>query len=190
MSTVIGIAGSPRKNGNTATLMRAVLNGAGTAGAKTKEVYLNGLDYKGCQGCDRCSAGGKCILNDDLTPVIEYLRAADGWVLATPVYYDEATGQFKTFFDRLRTFTIDPVTQKNRPMLTGRKKAVLVVTYEDQPKQEYLHITDILKNYLGWMGDFTDVAVISEGSLGPRDAVLARPELIQQAEELGKGLVA
>ena len=51
MNTVAGIAGSPRRNGNSATLMRAVLRGATAAGAETKEVYLNGLTFRGCQGC-------------------------------------------------------------------------------------------------------------------------------------------
>ena len=85
MSTVIGIAGSAREKGNSATLMRAVLEGAAQAGAETKEVYLNGLAFKGCQGCDKCSPGGTCILNDDLTPVLDELDNAEGWVFASPI---------------------------------------------------------------------------------------------------------
>ena len=186
MSIVIGIAGSPRKNGNSATLMRALLKGAEAAGAETKEVYLNGLDYSGCQGCDRCSAKGRCIINDDLTPVIEDLRAAGGWVLASPVYYDEVTGQFKTFWDRLRTFTINPGTMENKPQLPGKRRAVLIMTYEDKPRDDYLHITNIHKTYLPWMGSFDKVEVISQGGLGPRDAAAKKPELMEKAEQLGK----
>ena len=188
MNTIIGIIGSPRRNGNSATLVRSVLKGAASGGAKTKEVYLNGLTYKGCQGCDKCSAKGKCIIRDELTPVIEDLRTAAGWVLASPVYYDEVTGQFKTFWDRLRTFTIVPGTTTNKPQLQGRRKAVLITTYEDKPRDDYLHITTILKNYLAWMGDFGKVEVISQGALGPRDAVIKRPELMGKAEELGKNV--
>ena len=188
MATVIGIAGSPRKEGNSATLMRAALEGAVQAGAETKEVYLNGLTFKGCQGCDKCSIGGKCILDDDLTPVLEELRQAEGWVLASPIYFDGVSGQLKTFFDRCHTFAIDPETQDAKRQLEGKRKAAVLVTYEDKPRDDYYQQAKILANYLGWMGDFGQVEIISEGTLGPRDAAMNRPELLDRAEKLGKDL--
>jgi multimeric flavodoxin WrbA len=189
MTTIIGIAGSARKNGNSATLMRALLRGASRAGAKTKEVYLNGLVFKGCQGCERCSPRGACILRDDLTPVLASLRQAHGWVLAAPIYYDGVSGQMKTFFDRLRTFTIDPRTRELKPQLKGRRKGVVVVTYADKPRKDYLHEAEKLVNYLDWMGNFGKVNMICEGRLGPRDAARNRPGLLAKAEKIGKDLV-
>ncbi len=186
MSTVIGVAGSARRKGNSATLMRAVLSGAAQAGADTKEVYLNGLVLQGCQGCDNCSAEGKCILNDELTPVLDELRRAEGWVLASPIYYDGVTGQMKTFFDRCRTFTRDPETQALRPQLKGKRKGIVIVAYEDKPRKDYYHEAEKLANYLAWMGDFGKVDIISEGNLGPRDAAAGRPDLLARAERLGK----
>jgi len=188
MNTVIGIAGSARKKGNSVTLMRAILKGAVLAGAHTKEVYLNGLVFKGCQGCEKCTSKGKCILNDDLTSILNELHKAEGWVLASPIYYDSVTGQMKTFFDRCRTFTIDPETQKLKPQLKGKRKGVVIVTYEDKPRKDYYHEAEKLANYLGWMGDFSTVEIVSEGKLGPRDAAEKRPDLLARAEELGKDL--
>jgi len=186
MGTVIGIAGSAREKGNSATLMRAVLEGAAQAGVETKEVYLNGLVFKGCQGCDKCSPGGRCILEDDLTPVLDELREAEGWVLASPIYFDGVSGQLKTFFDRCHTFAIDPVTQDAKCQLEGKRKATVIVTYEDKPRDDYFQEAKILANYLGWMGDFGEVEIISEGRLGPRDAARNRPDLLARAENLGK----
>jgi len=190
VSTVIGVAGSPRKNGNSATLMRAVLKGAARAGAETKEVYLDGLALRGCQGCDVCSPRGNCILNDELTPVLEELRRADGWVLASPIYYDSVSGQMKTFFDRCRTFTRDPDTHELRPQLEGRRRGVVVVSYEDKPREDYRHEAQKLANYLAWMGDFGKVEIICEGNLGPRDAAARRPDLLARAEQLGRDVFA
>jgi multimeric flavodoxin WrbA len=186
METVIGIAGSPREKGNSTTLMRSVLEGATLAGAETKEVYLNGLVFKGCQGCDKCSPGGRCILNDDLTPVLDELREADGWILASPIYFDGVSGQLKTFFDRCHTFAIDPETQEAKCQLEGKRQAIVIVTYEDKPRDDYYQEAKILANYLGWMGDFSEVEIISEGNLGPRDAARNRPDLLTRAEKLGK----
>ena len=188
MGTVIGIAGSARKKGNSATLMRAILKGAVLAEADTKEVYLNGLVFKGCQGCEECTSNGKCILDDDLTSILDELRKADGWVLASPIYYDSVTGQMKTFFDRCRTFTRDPKTQELKPQLEGKRKGVVIVTYEDKPRKDYYHEAEKLANYLGWMGDFGKVEIISEGNLGPRGAAGKRPDLLARAEKLGKDL--
>jgi len=190
MTTMIGIAGSPRRNGNSATLMRAVLEGARAAGAETSEVYLNGLAFKGCQGCTVCSRGGRCILEDELTPVIEALRHADGWVLAAPIYYDGVSGQLKTFFDRCRTFTHDPETAVLAPQLEGPRRGVVIVTYEDSDRADYTRAAQVLARYLGWMGDFGEVAVMAEGRLDARDAAAQRPDLLARARAMGSGLFA
>jgi multimeric flavodoxin WrbA len=189
VGTVIGIAGSPRRKGNSAALMRAVLKGAAEAGADVKEVYLNGLTFKGCQGCFPCSAKGKCILNDGLTPVMEGLRKADAWVLASPIYYDSVSGQMKAFFDRCRTFTRDPASRELKPQLEGKRKGVVIVVYEDDPRDDYRHEAEKLAHYLSWMGDFGDVEILSEGNLFAADAAADRPDLLARAEELGKLLL-
>jgi multimeric flavodoxin WrbA len=189
MSKVVGIAGSPRRNGNSATLMRAVLEGAAHAGVDTREIYLNGLTFRGCQGCDPCRGGGACILEDDLTPVLDELRRADGWVLATPIYYDSVTGQMKTFFDRCRTFTHDPQTAELRPQLEGKRSAVVIATYEDKPREDYPREAGKVASYLAWMGDFGKVEVMCESNLGPADAAAGRPDLLAKAQELGRSLL-
>ena len=186
MAKVIGIAGSPRRNGNSATLMRSVLRGAALAGSGTSEVFLNGLTYKGCQGCTKCSGGGTCILDDELTPVIHDLMTADGWVLAAPIYYDGVSGQLKSFFDRCRTLTRSSTSTKLEPQLTGDRRAVIVVTYEDKTREDYYKQAKILESYLSWMGEFSSIEIICEGKLGPQQAAHKRPELLISTEEIGK----
>lgn len=188
MAIVIGIAGSPRESGNSTTLMRAILKGAASTGAATKEVYLNGLTFKGCQACDKCATKGRCVLRDDLTPIIEELNEAEGWVLASPIYYDGVTGQMKAFFDRCRTFTMDSKTNKVKAQLEGKRGGAVIVTYEDKPRKDYFHEAKKLANYLGWMGDFGKIEIISEGKLDPPDAASNRPDLLERAEEIGKDL--
>ena len=183
---VIGVAGSPRKEGNSSTLMRAALQGAASAGAKTREIHLNDLAFKGCQGCGECTGGGGCILADELTRPLSQLKDADGWVLATPIYYDSVSGQMKTFFDRCRTFTRDPDTHKMKPQLRRARRGVVIATYEDKPRSDYLREAEKLSSYLRWMGDFEKVEVICEGNLGPRQAARENPELLSRAESIGR----
>jgi len=188
MGKVIGIAGSARKTGNSTTLLEAVLRGATRIGMTTQVVHLDGLTFKGCQGCEKCSTTGQCILDDDLTPILEELKSAEGWVLASPIYYDGISGQMKTFFDRCRTFTKDPQTQKLKPQMPGKKKGIVLVTYADRLRTEYAREAAKLAKYLGWMGDFGKVEILVEGGLGSRAAAAQRPDLLARAEKLGEEL--
>ncbi len=182
----IGIAGSPRRSGNSTTLMDAVLAGAAGAGAETEAVFLNDLSFRGCQGCEPCASGAGCILTDELTPVMARVRDADIWVLASPIYYDGVSGQLKLFFDRLRHVTHDGPPLK--PQLTGKRAAAIVVTYEDKKRDDYRRVADTLGRYLSWMGEFITVEVMDEARLGPSDAVAGRPELVERARRIGEKL--
>ncbi|MBN1670054.1 MAG: flavodoxin family protein [Kiritimatiellae bacterium] len=183
----MGIAGSPRRRGNSSTLMRAVLQGAQTAGAETETVYLNDLTYRGCQGCPRCATKGRCIQKDDLTPVFDRLMTAHVWVLAAPIYYDGVSGQMKLFFDRIRWLTW--VGRDQRPRLSGKRHAAVILTWEDKPRREYTKVAKVLASYLGWAGDFGEVEIMAEGLLGPANAARKRRDLLLHAEALGKNLV-
>ena len=179
---VIGIAGSPRRAGNSSTLLQAALRGAASAGAETASVHLNDLIYRGCQACERCAPEGECVIHDGLTPVFAALRLADVWLLASPIYRDGLSGQFKSFFDRCAAWE-----GKNR--LSGKRRAAIIVTYMDKERDDYRHVAETVPFYLGWMGDFSDVEVLVGAELGPVGAAAARPDLIARAEALGKKLV-
>lgn len=58
MNKAIALNGSPRKNGNTATLLQKALAGAAEAGAETELIHLIDLDYKGCSSCFACKRKG------------------------------------------------------------------------------------------------------------------------------------
>ncbi len=186
MLRAIGIAGSPRRSGNSATLLEAVLAGGASAGAATEVVHLNDLSFRGCQACQPCAAGATCRIEDDLTPVLASLRQADIWVLAAPIYFDGVSGQMKLFFDRL--YHLVDAGGEIAPQLTGRRAAAVIVTYEDKPRDDYRDVADRLGKYLSWMGEFGAVEILSEGRLGAAGAAAGRPKLLAAARDLGKRL--
>jgi len=97
---IIGIVGSPRSKGNTETLTRIALEAAAEEGAETELITLAGKDIQPCDGCRVCNQNRTCHINDDLPPIIEKMLAADGIILATPVYFGSATPQIKALIDR------------------------------------------------------------------------------------------
>lgn len=175
----IGFAGSGRKNGNSATLLRELLAGAAEAGAETEIVFLCDLDYRGCLGCLSCVSTGECTQRDDVTPLYPKLREARLWAFASPIYFDGVSGLAKSMFDRLYPFTHPP------GKLSGRRAGVILVTYEDRPRDDYRDVAGRLANYLGWMGDFT-TEVVAEGALGPADAAVRRQDLLMRVRGLGR----
>jgi len=103
---VIGINGSPRKQWNTATLVAKALEGAAAQGATTELFHIYDLDFKGCKSCFACKirggkSYGKCVLNDDLAPVLEKIAAADALVIGSPIYFGTVTGETRSFLERL-----------------------------------------------------------------------------------------
>lgn len=101
---LIGINGSPHKQGNTACILQKVLDTAQHAGAKTKIVHL--YDCKvirepGYYSEDPAKAISKNMPNDDLTALFSEIRRADGLVFATPTYWANMSAAMKDFIERL-----------------------------------------------------------------------------------------
>lgn len=98
---VVGIAGSPRQQGNTEFLIREALTAAKEAGAEQTEVVsLANKNILPCDGCDSCLETGKCIIDDDMQGIYPKLLAADGIIIGTPVYMWGICGLAKVFIDR------------------------------------------------------------------------------------------
>jgi multimeric flavodoxin WrbA len=100
---VLIVLGSPRKEGNSATLAGQVREGAQAKGAVVETVYLNGLNIKPCQGCLNCQKDGStgCAINDDMNQLYPLLREANSIVIATPIYWFNMSAQTKIFIDRV-----------------------------------------------------------------------------------------
>ncbi|MBU2699995.1 multimeric flavodoxin WrbA [Sporomusaceae bacterium BoRhaA] len=106
MKKVIAINGSPRKKWNTATLLNKALEGAASQGAETELINLYDLNYKGCISCFACKlkdgkSYGKCACRDDLTLILEKIEQADALILGSPIYLGAATGEMRSFIERL-----------------------------------------------------------------------------------------
>ena len=98
---ILAFNGSPRKTGNTSAIIKTMLKGAKSAGAKTTEIRLHDINLKGCMGCLTCrKRPGKCKQQDDLSPYLEAIKTCDGVIFGTPIYMYHVTGQMKIFIDR------------------------------------------------------------------------------------------
>jgi multimeric flavodoxin WrbA len=104
MKTII-INASPRKNWNTAQLLKEAQKGAESSGAETEYIDLYDLSFTGCRSCLACKRKDaercKCYWKDDLSPLIDKILAADNLIIGTPIYFGEPTAQFRALYERL-----------------------------------------------------------------------------------------
>lgn len=149
---VIAINGSPRKNGNTATLLNKALEGASSQGATTELINLYDLNFKGCVSCFACKlkggkSYGKCDYKDDLTPVLEKVESADAVLLGSPIYLSEVTGEMRSFIERLVFQYL--VYDKNYSSLNDKKKSIGLIYTMNTPESmiEELEYDRILTRY-------------------------------------------
>lgn len=102
---ILGLCGSPRGcKSQTRVLLEAALATARAQGAETEVVDLAQVRIGFCQACDACHTGPDCVLNDEARPILRAMLAADGIILATPVYLDHVTSQMKALLDRTSHF--------------------------------------------------------------------------------------
>ncbi len=104
MKTII-LNGSPRKNWNTAMLLKEAEKGAGEAGSETEYIDLYDLQFTGCRSCMACKRTDgercKCFWKDDLSPVIDRIFQADSLIIGSPIYLGDITSQVHALIERL-----------------------------------------------------------------------------------------
>ncbi len=105
MKTII-INGSPRKNCNTAQILKEAQKGAESVGAEVEYVDLYDLKFTGCRSCLACKRKGieehcKCYWKDELSPVLERVLQSDKLIVGSPIYFSEPTGVFRSFLERI-----------------------------------------------------------------------------------------
>jgi multimeric flavodoxin WrbA len=97
---ILGLSCSPRKQGNTATLLEEALKGAKQEGAEVELYSLSGKNIEPCDACSSCNKTGECHIKDDMQEIYNKMVEADGIIFGTPIYFYSMASQMKTIIDR------------------------------------------------------------------------------------------
>jgi multimeric flavodoxin WrbA len=130
----------------------------------------------------------RCILEDDLTEVLDSIRDADVVVLATPVYFWDVTGQLKSFLDRTFSYLVpDFMTSPNPSRLASGKKFLFI---QVQGNPDTSMFTDIFPKYDYFFKGFGFSERHLLRACGVRQAgeIEDREEVMKQAETLAQKL--
>jgi multimeric flavodoxin WrbA len=183
---VLAFNGSPRPEGNTSTIVGAVLDGAREGGAETTLVTLDEIDFMGCGGCLSCRKNpGNCGRRDGLTPYLEELKTCDAVLVGCPIYMYHVSGQMKLLVDRLYSFYEDTPDGYRSALPAGKRFAL--VTSQGNPDAEK-HKKPV--RWLGGMVGGLDMQYV--GKIVHVDSA-AKPakhdaELLEKARQIGLAL--
>ncbi len=190
---IMVLSGSPRKNGNTNTVLGWFTEGAKEAGAELELVDITKLKsaHHGCIGCMGCQKSDKyeCAVNDEVKPVLARIPSADVVVFATPTYFFGPTAQLKTLLDRMYSLIkFNPAAGKYDHNL-GHLKLAVIATAGGGIQPGLQLIEDTFKTMAGFTGMGFSSLLVPNASMYS-DTVKQDRELQERAKAFGRTLAS
>ena len=187
---VLGIAGSPRRGGNTDIILEQALEGAKSAGAETETIVISDLDIAPCLHCDGCLAEGACVIQDDMQSVYPKLREAERIIVASPMFFMGLTAQTKALIDRCQALWALRYVLKQQLALNsgGERKGFFLSVGGTGYKDNFDSARPILKSWMAVI-DVKLAGELTYAKVDEKGAVKEHPTALQDAFEAGKKLV-
>lgn len=186
---VLGIAGSPRRGGNTDLLLAELMKGAASRGAEVKTIILNDLKITFCQHCDACLEKGKCKYQDDMQMVYRELEQADRIVLASPIQFMGVTAQMKAMIDRCQALWARKYVLKLAPLGNRRERKGFFISVAGRKGANVFDGALITIKSLFAILDVTYAGALLFRNMDEKGAIAKHPDALRQAFLIGQELV-
>ncbi|NLI73862.1 MAG: flavodoxin family protein [Euryarchaeota archaeon] len=184
MTFVLGIAGSPRRNGNTELLLDAALEGARETGADVYKIALKNLVFSGCIACGECRNGCNCVLQDDLQKIYELIDKADVIILASPIYFEGLSAQLKAVIDRGQVYW----ERKFRLGIEGKKRRGAVIAIGARRNADFKSALRPAKIWFLTLN--ADITALTYGGFEEKGSILDDADSLDKAHSLGYDLAS
>lgn len=190
MKKILGIYGSPRRDGNSDILLGKALQGAEANGSVVEKIVIRDLPIAPCNSCGGCYKNGVCVIGDEMQKMYTKLIDADGIIVASPIYFMGVSAQLKAFIDRCQAFWARKYILHESIRDNGRyAKGFFIATAARNPVENlftgamqtiraFFHVSDT--QYTG--------NILCAG-LEEKGAVNNKQELLLQAFDAGKNLM-
>ena len=186
---ILGIAGSPRRGGNTDLLLAEFLRSAASKGAESKTIILNDLNFIPCQHCDACLKKGRCKYKDDMQMIYQELEAADQIVLASPIHFAGVSAQMKTMIDRCQALWARKYVLKIPPLGNRReRKGLFISTSSRRALTQFKPALATVKVFFRTL-DITYAGELLFSAIDDKGKILKHPNGMHQAFLAGQQFV-
>jgi len=181
---IVVVLGSPRRQGNSATLAAQLTAGAEARGAEVESFYLHGMDIRPCSACGWCQdePHRDCNIADDMRLLYPKLREADAIVIAGPIYWFTVSAQTKLFMDRCHA-----LGGPEGNALAGKQFGILLAYADPDP-----FISGAVNALRAFQDSFrhigAEIVGMVYGSASAAGEIAANEHVMQQAYDLGQQL--
>jgi len=185
---ILGISGSPRKEGNTEVLLGEALKGARDVGAEVEEVFLRDKTISPCLEIYGCKRDGRCVIEDDFHEVAEKMLQADALILASPIFFYTVSAHTKMLMDRCQSFWVKRYLLK-RPIAPGRsrRKGTFISVGATRGNRLFDGVTLTARYFFDALDvDLFDTLLVR--GVDEKGEIFDHPEEIRAAYELGRRL--
>jgi len=182
---VLGISGSPRRNGNTDILLAEVLRGAADKGAEVKTIVLNDLDFK----TDACLEKGICRIKDDMQDIYDEFEQADVIVLASPIQFMGITAPMKAMIDRFQSRWARKYVLKMPPLGEAKRRKGFFISVGGTKLNNLFEPSLVIIKTFFRLLDIEYAGDILLRGIDEKGAIKNHPDALQQAYQAGQRLV-
>ncbi|MCR4831267.1 MAG: flavodoxin family protein [Pseudobutyrivibrio sp.] len=131
---VLILNGSPRVSGNTSVAVDELIKTFDKEDVETEVIQIGNQNIRGCIACSSCKTKGKCVFDDVVNEIAPKFEAADGLIVASPVYYASANATLIACLDRLFYSTSFPKTMKVGASVVCARRGGLSSTFDELNK--------------------------------------------------------
>ena len=190
MTTILAIYGSPRRKGNTSTLLKKAVEGAREAGATVEEIVLRDLKMSPCLEIYGCKETGRCAIKDDFQKVYDQILACEGIMLASPIMFYTVSAHTKILMDRCQSLWVKRYWLEKTPL--GKKdfsrKGLFVSVGATKGKRLFEGVLLTVRYFFDALDTELSQALLYRG-LDFEGDVEKHPEYLEEAYVAGKNLV-
>ena len=183
---IVALYGSPRRQGNTATLLEQAARGARDGGASVEEIFLRDLSISPCLEIYECRERGRCAMHDDFDLLRDKLLACDGLMLASPIFFYTVSAHTKIFMDRCQEFWSKKylIDKARFGLREPTRKALFVSVGATRGAKLFDGVLLTVKYFLDTLDMELWGSLAFKGLDGPAD-VLEHPEYLEEAYTTG-----
>lgn len=189
MADVVAIYGSPRRDGNTAKLLKNCLKGVGEGNCEVQEFVLRDLKISPCLEIYQCKKDGDCAIKDDFQKIRDQILQAKALIIASPIFFYSVTAHTKTFIDRFQSLWVKKywIDQVPFGQWTPTRKGIFISVGATRGKRLFEGALLTIKYFF----DILDMELwesLLYRQLDGKDDVMKHPDYLDQSYETGKRL--
>jgi len=192
---VLAFAGSPRRGGNSETLLDWVLAAmAKEPDVVVEKIPLTEANISPCKGCNACQKLNKCVQRDGMDSIHDKILAADLIILAAPIFCMGIAAQAKMLIDRAQVFTSRKYVLK-LPVVPVERKGKRLGIFLSTAGQNWSYVFDAAVPSVECFFNVIevkkrDINYLMVNHVDEKGAILNHPTAKTDAEKLGTAVIA